>query len=304
MQNTASRRPFHIRIVPGYSRPMEVLRMTHRRAEVGVRSLWHSGLLILLVGLAVVGLVFAALGQEERVAERILRTVTLLPEDDLPALVRLAVVLNQTPELHALLMETPRDFLAHQTIAVPINLAQSAFQITAIDFSMVPEAADDAWFGVAEPLEGLVFEPKGLGIFYRNVGIFLQEAHEPLAGEVGGTMRTSDGSPTQQIEDMLALIARLTAEALETLRTAMRDLDRLPVDSPERATFLRNPREFLLSRELTLPASTYRIVALDFERALAVGAVKSDRIRAGLAVIPEGIGVFGTEVGIFLQLAI
>jgi len=55
---------------------------------------------------------------------------------------------------------------------------------------------------------------------------------------------------------------------------------------------------------LTLPASTYRIVAMDFDRAAAVGAVKSDRIRAGLAVIPEGIGVFGTEVGIFLQLAI
>jgi len=248
--------------------------------------------------------VFAALGQEERVAERILRTVTLLPEDDLPALVRLAVVLNLAPELHALFMGAPRDYLANQTVTASIDLAPSAFQITAIDFSMVPEAAEDAWFGVAEPLEGLVFEPKGLGIFYRNVGIFLQEAHEPVAGEVGGTMRTSDGSPTQQIEDMLALIARLTAEALETLRTAMKDLDRLPVDSPERATFLRNPREFLLSRELTLPASTYRIVAIDFERALAVGAVKADHIRAGLAVIPEGIGVFGMEVGIFLQLAI
>jgi hypothetical protein len=278
--------------------------MTHRRAEVGLRSTWHSWLLVLLVGLAVVGPVFAALGQEERVAERILRTVTLLPEDDLPALVRLAVILNLAPELHALLMGAPRDYLANQTVTASIDLAPSAFQITAIDFSMVPEAAEDAWFGVAEPLEGLVFEPKGLGIFYRNVGIFLQEAHEPVAGEVGGTMRTSDGSPTQQIEDMLALISRLTAEALETLRTAMKDLDRLPVDSPERATFLRNPREFLLSRELTLPASTYRIVAIDFERALAVGAVKADHIRAGLAVIPEGIGVFGTEVGIFLQLAI
>jgi hypothetical protein len=280
------------------------MRMTHRQAEVGLRSLWHSWLLVLLVGLAVVGPVFAALGQEERVAERILRTVTLLPEDDLPALVRLAVVLNLAPELHALFMGAPRDYLANQTVTASIDLAPSAFQITAIDFSMVPEAAEDAWFGVAEPLEGLVFEPKGLGIFYGNVGIFLQEVHEPLDGEVGGTMRTSDGSPTQQIEDMLALIARLTAEALETLRTAMKDLDRLPVDSPERATFLRNPREFLLSRELTLPASTYRIVAIDFERALAVGAVKADHIRAGLAVIPEGIGVFGTEVGIFLQLAI
>jgi hypothetical protein len=190
--------------------------MTHRRAEVGLRSTWCSWLLVLLVSLAVVGPVFAALGQEERVAERILRTVTLLPEDDLPALVRLAVVLNLAPELHALLMGAPRDYLANQTVTSSIDLAPSAFQITAIDFSIVPDAAEDAWFGVAEPLEGLVFEPKGLGIFYRNVGIFLQEVHEPLEGEVGGTMRTSDGSPTQQIEDMLALIARLTAEALET----------------------------------------------------------------------------------------
>ena len=88
------------------------------------------------------------------------------------------------------------------------------------------------------------------------------------------------------------------------VKGVMKDLSKLPVDSAERAGFLRNPREYLLDRELTLPASTYRIIAIDFERASAVGAVQSDHIRAGLAVIPEGIGIFGTEVGIFLQLAI
>ncbi len=278
--------------------------MTQRWGNAGPRELGRSMLLALLVGLMLCAPVLTALGQEERVAERILRTVALLPENDLPSLVQLAVALNQFPDLHAALMEAPRAFLAGQAVTAPIALASSAFQITAIDFSVASENPDDPWFGVAEPLDGLVFEPKGLGIFYRNVGIFVQEAHEPAVGDIPGTMRSAVGTPTQQVEDVYALIARLTPDALETLRAAMKELDRLPADAPERALFLRNPREYLFSRELTLPASTYRIVALDFERAAIVDAVKADRIRAGLAVIPEGIGVFGSEVGIFLQLAI
>ncbi len=278
--------------------------MTQRWENAGPREVGRSMLLALLVGLMLCAPVLTALGQEERVAERILRTVALLPENDLPSLVQLAVALNQFPDLHAALMEAPRAFLAGQAVTAPIALASSAFQITAIDFSVASENPDDPWFGVAEPLDGLVFEPKGLGIFYRNVGIFVQEAHDPAVGDIPGTMRSVVGTPTQQVEDVYALIARLTPDALETLRAAMKELDRLAADAPERALFLRNPREYLFSRELTLPASTYRIVAVDFERAAIVDAVKADRIRAGLAVIPEGIGVFGSEVGIFLQLAI
>jgi hypothetical protein len=303
MQNTASRASFHIRGVRSYSRPMEVMRMTHRRTEVGLRSLRYPWVLVLLLGLVLApGL--SAVGQEEPVVQRIFQTLTLLPEADLSALVQLAVVLDQVPELHAPFLNAPREYLASQMLASPIALAPDAFQVTAIDFSIVPEAVDDMWFGIAEPLEGLVFEPKGVGIFYRNVGIFLQEARDPASGETAGGMRANAGTPTQQVQDMLALVNRLTPGALDNLRTAMKELNKLAVDSPERASFLHNPREYLLGRELTLPASTYRIVAVDFERALVVGAVKADRIRAGLAVIPEGIGVFGTEVGIFLQLAI
>lgn len=303
MQKRAISRSFHIHPVRSYSSRKEVMHMTHRCANVRVRVVRDSWLFILLVGLiAAPGL--TTLAQEEPVVQRIFQTLTLLPETDLSALVQLAVALDQAPELHPPFMDAPRDYLASQMSTPPILLAPDAFQVTAIDFSIVPEAAEDAWFGIAEPLEGLVFEPKGVGIFYRNVGIFLQEARDPLAGETAGGMRAHDGSPTQQVQDMLALVNRLTPGALDNLRTAMKELNRLAVDSPERANFLHNPREYLLGRELTLPASTYRIVAVDFERALVVGAVKSDRIRAGLAVIPEGIGVFGTEVGIFLQLAI
>jgi hypothetical protein len=303
MKNSASSSPFRIRRLQGYSRQKEVMRMTHRWANLGRRVVRHSWLALLLVGLLVFpGLTTAA--QEEPVVQRIFQTLTLLPEADLSALVQLAVALDLAPDLHAAFMEAPRDYLAGQALTAPISLAADAFQVTAIDFSIVPEAAEDAWFGIAEPLEGLVFEPKGVGIFYRNVGVFLQEAREPAAGESAGGMGINNGTPIQQVQDMLALVNRLTPGALDNLRTAMKDLNKLAVDSAERASFLRNPREYLLGRELTLPASTYRIVAIDFERAVVVGAVKSDRIRAGLAVIPEGIGVFGTEVGIFLQLAI
>jgi hypothetical protein len=223
---------------------------------------------------------------------------------DLPALVRLVIALDLLPDLHPALFAGPRDYFAAQTLGPAIALPPDAFQITAVDFSIVPVAPEDIWFGIAEPLEGLVFEPKGVGIFYRSVGIFIQKARDPVAGEVAGGMAAGDGSTTQQMEDMLLFVNQLSTETLDNLRAAMKELNKLPVDSPERANFLHNPREYLLGRELTLPASTYRIVAIDFDRAAAVDAVKADRIRAGLAVIPEGIGVFGTEVGIFLQLAI
>ncbi len=277
--------------------------MTQRWTNAGLRFSRRVSISVLLLALMVAP-GFTAIAQEEPVAQRILRTLTLLPEADLPALVQLAVALDQAPDLHADLLAAPRGYLASQTLVGSILLGSDAFQITAIDFSIVPEAAEDAWFGIAEPLEGLVFEPKGIGVFYRSVGIFIQEAREPAVGETAGGMRASDGTPIQHVEDMLALVNRLSPETLDSLRTAMKELNKLAVDSPERASFLHNPREYLLSRELTLPASTYRIIALDFDRAGVAEAVKADRIRAGLAVIPEGIGVFGTEVGIFLQLAI
>lgn len=277
--------------------------MTERWGNIGQR-IAHAAWVVVLLLVLVVAPTMSAFAQEEPVVQRIYRTLTLIPEADLPALVRLAIALELAPELHEAFLAAPRDYLATQSLAPAIALAPDAFQVTAIDFSVPFETADDPWFGVAEPLEGLVFEPKGVGIFYRSVGLFIQEAREPVAGETAGGMAQGNGTAIQQVEDMLALVNRLSPETLDNLRAAMKELNKLAADSPERASFLHNPREYLLSRELTLPAANYRIVAMDFDRAAVVGAVKSDRVRAGLAVIPEGIGVFGTGVGIFLQLAI
>jgi len=249
--------------------------------------------------------VLTVVGQEESASYRIQRTLGLIPETDLPALVQLAIALDLAPDLHAALLAAPRDYLATQALTAPIVLAADAFQITAIDLSIGdPNTTDDDWYGIAEPLEGLVFEPKGIGIFYHSVGVFLQEARDPTGSETPGGMRASNGTSDDQVREMFALVDGLSTPTLDILRTAMKELNKLAIDSPERLSFLRNPRDYLFSQELTLQASRYRIIALDFDRAAVVGAVKSDRVRAGLAVIPEGIGVFGTEVGIFLQLAI
>jgi len=277
--------------------------MTHRWANAGLGAARRTAMVLLVAGL-VVSAGFPAVSQEEPVVQRIFQTLTLLPQPDLSALAQLAIALDLAPDLHAALLAGPRDYLATQSLVAAIALAPDAFQVTALDFSIHSENPDEDWYGVAEPLEGLVFEPKGVGIFYRSVGIFLQEARNPAAGETAGGIAAADGTPGEQVEDMIALVSRLTPQALDNLREAMKELNRFAADSAERASFLHNPREYLLGRELTLPASTYRIVAIDFDRASAFEAVKADDIRAGLAVIPEGIGVFGTEVGIFLQLAI
>lgn len=276
--------------------------MTQQWARVGSQSLRRWGLLALLAALVVFP-GFGAAGQEEPAINRLYNTM-LFAQPSLPALVQLALALDVLPDAHAALLNAPREFLATQTLALPVVLAADEFQITALDFSVRPDDAAENWFGVAAPLEGLVFEPKGVGIFYRSVGIFLQAAHEPGLGEMPGGASMRSASSEEPVKDLLDLVNGLSPETLDRLRAVMKDLNKLPADSPDRVGFLQNPRAYLLDHELTLQASAYRIVALDFDRAAVVGAVKSDRIRAGLAVIPEGIGVFGAEVGIFLQLAI
>jgi len=242
-----------------------------------------------------------ALAQEEPFVERVLRTLTLLPEDYLPALVGLVSAVNGNEDLQQGLFEAPRDFLASQEEVLSIELPPDAFQVTVFNFTIEPGEDQENWVSVAAPLEGLVYDPKGVGVMYPNVGVFIQEAHEAPAE--GGPIFAA-GPPTKEIEDILGLTARLTSDVLERLRDVMKRLDRLAPDDPERVAFLNNAREFFLRNGITLPASDYRIVAMDFQRAEALGAVHPDEVRPGLAVLPEGIGVFSDDIGVFIQLAI
>lgn len=289
--------------------------MTEREAGTKPRrrTLRRSLLAMVLVIVATAS-VGSTLAQEEPFVERVLTTVALMPEDYLPALVDLMAYLNE-PEAEfttfqiypEMVFETPlqafhsapREFLRAQGfVDVVIDFPWTAFQVSALDFTVDPGSEAPPWFGVAEPLEDLVPNPKGIGVFYPNVGIFIQEAHEPGEGAFGAR------TPIEQAEDIVALTARLSGDTLERLRAIMKELNSMDPEDPERLEFLANPREFNLRRGLTLPGSIYRIVAVDVERGLAVGGVHSSEVRAGLAIVPEGIGIFGANSGVFLQLAI
>jgi len=296
------RASLHIRRRTRYSGKEEVRTMTDRSSSRRWLVRLAGPVLLVALLLFVVGTpARLALAQEEPFVERVLRTLTLLPEDYLPALVELMGSVNVDEALQQGIFDAPRDFLASQEEVLPIELPPDAFQVTVLNFMIEPGEDQEDWFGVAAPLEGLIYDPKGVGIMYPNVGIFIQEAHEapPDGGET-----LAAGPPTKEIEDMLGLTARLTGDVLERLRAVMKALDRMEPDDPERVRFLSNVREYLLRSGITLPAADYRIVALDFQRAAALDAVHPDEVRPGLAVLPEGIGVFFDNMGVFIQLAI
>ena len=202
--------------------------------------------------------------------------------------------LNESEESIGLFMEAPRDFLFNEGI----DLQPDAFQITGVNFLLPPAVEEEPWFGIAEPLEGYLYGSKGLGIFYRNVGIVIQEAFEPLDEEI------AIAGTNHQFDMLVFIDERFQGETLDLIRNVMRELEELNPDDPGRLEFLANPREYLIDQNLTLPAHSYLIIAIDLNRAEAAGSVLSDQIRPGMGTVKEGIGVFLNSVGIFLQRAI
>lgn len=226
--------------------------------------------------------------------DEVFGTLIELPDIYLAQLVQLAAVLDADEELMVSFMEAPREFLT----AEGIDLPPDAFQITGVNFMVLSETEEEPWFGIAEPLEEMVFEPKGLGVFYESVAIFIQEAFEPREnGEIT--------DPQVHMTDMFRFIGdHFEGDTLETLGAVMRALDALPADDQSRLEFLANPRAYLIDEGLTLPAHSYRIIAIDLNRAALVESVRSDEIRAGLGIVDPGIGVFYNNMGVFLQRAI
>lgn len=273
------------------------------RKEVGMHHVIHSFLgtksfrLHLTLGLAALLFLVPAISgntQPSPVKEELLKTLIALPDEQLAQLVDLAAVLNESEDSINLLMEAPRDFLLNEGIDLP----NDQFQITGVNFLLPPVVEEEPWFGIAEPLEGYVFDPKGIGIFYGNVAILIQKAFEPVA----------EGTAMEEIGhrfDMLQFISdQFEGETLDLIRDVLRELEEMDPEDPRRFEFLANPREYLIGQNLTLPARLYRIIAVDLTRAEAASSVISDGIRPGLGTVREGIGVFYNNVGIFLQQAV
>ena len=245
------------------------------------------GLAVLLLLVPVV----SAHAQPVPFKDEIFGTLIALPDEQLAQLVDLTVSLNESEEAIGLFMDAPREFLLNEGI----DLQPDAFQITGVNFLLPPAVEEEPWFGIAEPLDGLVFDHKGLGIFYSNVAIFIQRAYEPVEESVEGINHK---------EDLFQFIVdQFQGETLDLVRDVMRALEEMDPEDPARLEFLANPREYLIGQELTLPARSYRIIAIDLNRAEAAGSVLSDQIRPGMGTVKEGIGIFLNNVGIFLQRA-
>ena len=287
------RRRLHRKDRPGYSVRKEVGMHTAIHSVFGIKSFR----LHLTLGLAVLLFLVPAMSanaQPDPVKEELLITLIALPDEQLAQLFDLAAVLNESEDSMNLLMEAPRDFLLNEGIDLP----HDQFQITGVNFLLPPAVEEEPWFGIAEPLEGYVFDPKGIGIFYGNVAILIQKAFEPVA----------EGTAVEEIGhrfDMLQFISdQFDEDTLDLIRNVLRELEEMDPEDPRRLEFLANPREYLIGQELTLPARLYRIIAIDLTRAEAAGSVVSDVIRPGLGTVKVGIGVFYNNVGIFLQQAI
>ncbi len=257
----------------------------------------HRFRLALVLGVVIASLAIPSLivsAQAEDFKQRVFSTLIALPDEYFSQLVDLMAMMDADTDMAAAFTEAPREFL----LAEGIELAPDVFQVIGLDFSILPEVEGDPWFGIAEPLEGLVYEPKGIGVFFDSVAVFIQEAFEPVDEGAMPEMRDHQ-------TDMLTFVGdRFPGDTLDLVGAAVLELDALDADDPRRLEFLANPREYLLEQQLTLPASAYRIIAVDLLRAGVVGGVASGVVRPGLGTIPEGIGIFYDNVGVFLQRAI
>jgi len=266
------------------------------------------GFVLLVTALVALGLASAGVGyaQQESAVERYYRLLSRISDEaflQLPA--AMASLSDEGAAGLTAFLKNPRDYLEGKGIALPVNY----YQVAGLHFDERPDPAK-AWFGVAEQQQDLTFVAAGIGFFYENVGIFIQPAVVPPAGATGAAkippFIPSGSEPTQAIESYLQLIERIPAEALIALPAAMEELNAAPEEDPRRAEFVKNPRDYLLKKDILLPSAYYRIVALDFQRAakLPEPVFVTSKTRGGLAVVPEGIGLFFQNEGIFIQEAI
>lgn len=263
---------------------MERKRLIDRRRFL--RYVSFALLAAFLVTAAGVRMGDVAYTQEEPPIEHYLGLLSNFP--DLDRLRAIMEHLDEDAQARQSFMDDPRGYLNE----AGLELGEEFYQITALDFDVGFEAGV---FGSAEPRGDLEVAPEGIGMFYEHVGLFIQEA----MGVIPATEPPS--------ERYLRLLSRISADTLNRIGPVLEELDDKPAGDGDRKNFRGNPRDFLLKKGIRLPSDFYRLVALDFELALAVEGAKAINVsptRAGLAVINEGIGMFYGHVGIFIQEAL
>ena len=162
-----------------YSSQKEVMRMTFARGARLRVGLLRQAMVLGIAMLAVVGTAAASFGQEEPFVDRVLGALIRISDEDFTALVELMGILDTDEQARVGFLEMPREFLALQEFVPAIEIGEDQLQITGLSFSVPSPDEDEPLFGVAEPLDELTYDSKGIGIFYRDIGIIIQEAIDP-----------------------------------------------------------------------------------------------------------------------------
>lgn len=302
----------HFVVDLAYTRVTEVIHMT-QRAFARHTSTRYAALAVLVLVLVALGLgsLGVAYGQQESAVERYYRLLSRISDAALLKLPgAMADLANPDGASLTAFLDNPRTYLEQRQISLPVNY----YQVVALnfDYNLPPEKK---WFGVAAQQDSKTYVAAGIGLFYDNVGIFIQAAADAPAAAAGAPLPVLDFLPassgsSQAIDSVgsyLQLIERIPADALKQLPAVMEELNAAKADDPIRTEFVTNPRDYLLKRDILLRSSDYRIVAMDFQKRAATldfPAVVVGKPRGGLAVVPEGIGFFYAAGGVFIQEAI
>jgi len=275
-----------------YNVNKEVAKMEEKR--IGRRSLLKHVVIVLLVAILLatgVKIGDVAYTQDESPKDHYLELLSDIAEH-LDCLKAVMKELDEDIEARAAFLGMPREYLSDKGV----ELSPDFYRVVALNFEV---GFENEVFQPVEPRGDLRGAAEGIGMFYDKVGLLIQLA---VAQDV-------EDPP---VESLLTLLSVIPDDTLNKLPEVMKSLDEQEVDSADRVAFRENPRGFLLRRDITLSSDNYRLVALDFQAAVALEtasegekvAFHSAEPREGLGVMNEGIGIFYDHVGVFIQTAI
>ena len=207
------------------------------------------------------GMTRSAVAQGETVVEDFFTLMASLPDPIFSALPDLMEALDSAdpgdPNQESLFTDT-RAYLEEEGIAVE----DEYHEVIVINMATTIDP-DDPWYVFSEPRgreEEIGYLPQCVGFAFEEVVLIIQQV-VPLE------VLMSPDRPIG-VNPYIQVIASLSGQSLNELRTAMASLNKEPYDSPARQDFLSNPREWALDNGILLSADQYRVAAFDLGKVM------------------------------------
>ncbi len=243
--------------------------------------------------------------QEEPSSVRYYNLLAEIPGD---LILKLAVVMNDLDEKAEepdKFMEDPGDYLLERGV----DFRAGGFQIIGINLEAA-FASETKVVGVSQASEDeYTFGFSALGLFFKNVGVLIQEQlPKPKSPDEGFPPSSAPGFSASSdvslvMTTMLSVVVRIPERTLNKLSEVMRELNGEEAAS-SREAFLDNPIQYLGENEVLLPSEEYRILAFDLAKASELDTQLFGVSPAeGGAYLPEGLGFVFERRGVFIKAA-